>query len=177
VNRNASETKLTQTPQGAVPDGEGWFIVNIADARGMSSERFGRAVRFEGEPEFDAFGINVRILQPGQPNCLYHRESQTEAFLVLEGECIAIVEEQERPMRKGDFLYAPPGAAHVFVGAGNGPCAILMVGTRIQPEEVVYPVSEVAARHGASVEIETDSPQDAYAGTPPPEPTRFELPW
>ena len=80
-------------------------------------------------------------------------------------------------MRKGDFLYAPPGTAHVFVGAGNGPCAILMVGTRIQPEEVVYPVSEVAARHGASVESETDSPQDAYAGTPPPEPARFELPW
>jgi uncharacterized cupin superfamily protein len=177
VNQNASETKLTQTPQGVAPEGEGWFIVNIADARGRSSERFGRAVRFEGEPEFQAFGINVRILQPGQPNCLYHRESQTEAFLVLEGECVAIVEEQERPMRKGDFLYAPPGTAHVFVGAGDGPCAILMVGTRIQPEEVVYPVSEVAARHGASVESETDSPQDAYAGTPPPEPARFELPW
>jgi quercetin dioxygenase-like cupin family protein len=40
---------------------------------------------------------------------------------VLEGECVAIVEEQERPMRRGDFLYAPPGTAHVFVDAGERP--------------------------------------------------------
>jgi uncharacterized cupin superfamily protein len=171
------EAKLTETGSGLVPDGEGWFIVNLADARGRRSERFGGAVRFEGETEFPDLAINVRVLQPGEPNCLYHRESQTEAFLVLEGECIAIVEEDERPMRKGDFLYAPPGTAHVFVGGGDGPCAILMVSTRIQPEELLYPVSEVAARHGASAEVETDSAQDAYAGTPPPEPAKIELPW
>jgi uncharacterized cupin superfamily protein len=171
------ESKLTETDGGRVPGGEGWFIINLADARGRRSERFGGAVRFEGDPGFADLAINVRVLQPGQPNCLYHRESQTEAFLVLEGECIAIVEEEERPMRKGDFLYAPPGTAHVFVGAGNGPCAIVMVSTRILPEELLYPVSEAAARYGASVEIETDSAQEAYAGTPPPEPAKLELPW
>jgi len=177
VDQNASEAKLTQTPEGLVPAGDGWFIVNVAEARGMRSERFGGAVRFEGESQFEAFGINVRVLEPGQPNCNYHRESQAEAFLVLAGECVAIVEEQERPLKKGDFLYAPPGTAHVFVGAGDGPCAILMVGTRVQPEEVEYPVSEVAARHGASVESQTDSPQEAYADIPRPEPARIELPW
>jgi uncharacterized cupin superfamily protein len=170
------EAKLTETPGGLVPGGEGWFIVNFADARGMRSERFGESVRFEGEIRFPNLAINVRLLQPGQPNCLYHRESQTEAFLVLEGECIAIVEEEERPMRKGDFLYAPPGTAHVFVGAGDGPCAIVMVSTRILPEELLYPVSEVAARHGASAEAETESEEAAYAGSPPIEPARLELP-
>jgi uncharacterized cupin superfamily protein len=87
------------------------------------------------------------------------------------------VEEEERPMKKGDFLYAPPGTAHVFVGAGGGPCSILMVGTRSPTEELEYPVSEIAARHGASVEERTESAQEAYAGTPPPEPAKIKLPW
>jgi len=170
------EAPLEQTPEGLLPRGGGWFVVNLADARGMRSEKFGGAVRFEGDAEFEGLGINVRVLEPGQPNCYYHRESQTEAFLVLEGECIAIVEEQERRMRRGDFLYAPPGTAHVFVGAGDGPCAILMVGTRVMPEQVGYPVSEAALRHGAGVTEETADPQQAYAGIPRPEPAQLELP-
>jgi uncharacterized cupin superfamily protein len=171
------EAKLTQSEAGLVPEGEGWFIVNFAEARGFRSDRFGAAVRFEGEAHFPDLAFNVRVLQPGQPNCLYHRESQTEAFLMLEGECIAIVEDQERPMRKGDFFYAPPGTAHVFVGAGNRPCAIAMVSTRIMPETVNYPVSGEAGRHGASVSDETDSPDEAYAGSPPRETVQLELPW
>jgi hypothetical protein len=54
----------------------------------------------------------------------------------------------------------------VFVGAGDGPCAILMVGTRGRGEGIVYPVSEVARRHGASVEQETNDPKQAYAAYP-----------
>ena len=172
------ETPLAKTPEGLAPEGEGWFVVNIADARGMRSAKFGQAVRFEGdETLFSGFGINVRLLQPGQPNCHYHRESNPEAFLVLDGECIAIVEDRERPMRKGDFFYAPPGTAHVIVGAGEGPCAVLMVGLRDEAEQVEYPVSEVAARSGASVEQQTDDPAVAYAGLDRPRPARFPLPW
>jgi uncharacterized cupin superfamily protein len=171
------EASLAPSPDGFTPEGEGWFIVNIAEARGMRSERFGAGCRFEGEQRFLELGINVRVLEPGQPNALYHRESPQEDFLVLSGECIAIVEEQERPMRKGDFLHAPPGTAHVFVGAGDGPCVILMVGTRDPDEDLLYPVSETAARHGASAEHATDDPAIAYAGTPPPRPAMIGLPW
>jgi uncharacterized cupin superfamily protein len=171
------ESKLTRTPEGLVPEGEGWFIVNAADARGMRHEHFGQAVRFEGEAEFPAFGVNVRRLEPGQPNCYYHRESNPEAFLVLDGECVAIVEEEERRMRKGDFLYAPPGTAHVIVGAGDGPCAILMVGARDEREKLEYPVSDIARRHGAGVDKETDSAAEAYAALPRPEPAQLRLSW
>jgi uncharacterized cupin superfamily protein len=171
------EAELAQTPEGRVPEGDGWFVVNIAAARGMQSGKFGLATRFEGEEAPFAFGINVRLLQPGQPNCHYHRESNPEAFLVLDGECIAIVEDQERPMRKGDFFYAPPGTAHVIVGAGEGPCAVLMVGMRDEAEQIEYPVSEAAARYGASVREQTDDPAVAYAGLDRPRPARFPLPW
>ena len=49
----------------------------------------------------------------------------------------------------------------MFVGAGDGPCAILAVGSRAD-QDIVYPVSEVAARHGASVDTETPNPKEAY---------------
>jgi uncharacterized cupin superfamily protein len=177
MSTKVEEARLREDEGGLVPAGPGWFIVNVADAQATSSERFGASCRFEGpQARFPEFAINVRELQPGQPNCLYHRESAQEAFLVLSGECVAIVEEQERPMRKGDFLYAPPGTAHVFVGAGDGPCSILMVGTRKDPEGL-YPVSETAARHGASVEEETDDPATAYAGSPPIRPGTIGQPW
>jgi uncharacterized cupin superfamily protein len=117
------------------------------------------------------------MLEPGQPNGLYHRESSQEAFLVLAGECVAIVEGQERPMRKGDFLYSPPGTAHIIVGAGDGPCAVLMVGTRKDPEELLYPVDETAARHGAAAAEETPDEKVAYAGEPPLRPAPLGLPW
>ena len=78
-------------------------------------------------------------------------------------------------------MHCPPHARHVFVGAGDGPCAILMVGARDPDETVVYPVAEVARRHGAGVETETSSPAEAYASFDRPRPDRppswAELPW
>src|SRR3954453_1553035 len=158
------EAPLTDTEAGRAPRGEGWFIVSVADATGISSDTLGSAAIFEGDSHFPDYGINVHVLRPGEPNCMYHRENQQEDFLVLSGECIAIVEDEERPMRKGDFLHTPAGTAHVFVGAGDGPCAVLMVGTRKEPAEVLSRTSEGAGRYGAAVEEETPDPHVAYAG-------------
>ena len=61
-------------------------------AQGRHTERFGDGCRFEGSARFGELGMNVRVLRPGQPASLYHRESAEEAFLVIDGECVAIVE-------------------------------------------------------------------------------------
>jgi len=53
----------------------------------------------------------------------------------------------------------------MFIGAGEGPCAILAVGTRLT-DDVVYPESELARRHGAGVQRETHDPDQAYSGIP-----------
>ena len=94
---------------------------------------------------------------------------------MLSGECTLIVEEEERPLRQWDYFHCPAGTRHVIVGAGDGPCAILMLGKR--PDEPIhYPVSEVAAKHGASVAKDTADPDEAYADWPGEyEPVR--LPW
>lgn len=74
--------------------------MNVRDAEWWTSETFGSGCRFEsGEFWFSQLGINVRVLRPGEPNSLYHSESQQEAFLVLFGECGLLVEGEERLLR------------------------------------------------------------------------------
>lgn len=90
-------------------------------------------------------GVNVQVMQPGQPNGRYHSEPVQEDFLVLYGECIAIVEDEERSLRQWDFLHCPAGSEHIFVGAGDGPCAVLMIGSRHE-DECHYTVNDKAAK-------------------------------
>jgi uncharacterized cupin superfamily protein len=116
---------------------------------------------------FPQLGFNIGVLWPGQPACMYHREPNQEGFLVLSGECIAIVEGEEHRMRQWDYLHCPPGTAHITVGAGHEPCALLMVGTRSDDATITYPVEPAAARHGASVETPSNSPSEVYADQPP----------
>jgi uncharacterized cupin superfamily protein len=139
------------------------FITNLGEAPAMSHPR--RATIITLEPQDGAWpqtGVNVQIMQPGQPNCRYHSEPEQEDFLVLHGECIVILDGEERAMRQWDFLHCPAGIEHVFVGAGSGPCAVLMIGSR-RGDAAHYPVNEIAARYGASVAAPTDEPAEAYA--------------
>ena len=168
------EARLGQTEHGAVPTSEGWFVVNAREAPWWHSETFGSSVVFESrDARFPDVGVNIQVLSPGEPNCMYHGENAQEDFLVLSGECLLLIEGEERPLRQWDFVHCPAWAEHVFVGAGNGPCAILMVGARPEAEELRYPVVDVARKHDAGVETETSSGEDAYAPFPRPTPGRY----
>jgi uncharacterized cupin superfamily protein len=173
----ADEAAMDETPYGHNPAAEGWFVLNLGDALAVRNEAKGGAV-YPLEPEedpFTGFGVNVHVVWPGQPNAMYHSEGVREAFLVLSGECTLIVEEQERALRQWDFFHCPAGTRHIFVGAGDGPCAILMIGAR-PDSDLHYPVSDLAARYGASVAEETPNPRDAYADWPG-EWALVRLPW
>jgi uncharacterized cupin superfamily protein len=167
-DQTVQEATTEETPHGVVVTSEGWFALNLADCRAKANPNSGTFLSFESrEHPWSGTGVNVHILQPGQPACRYHQETGQEDFLVLAGECVLIVEEQERHLRQWDFVHCPSGTRHVFVGAGDGPCAILMIGDRPEPEELHYPVSEAAARYGeASVSVATDHPAEAYAAWP-----------
>jgi uncharacterized cupin superfamily protein len=155
-----------------------WFIVNVADSPAMGEPRVGKWVTFERpDEEFPHYGINIHVVQPGQPNGRYHAESAQEDFLVLHGECIAIVEGEELRMRQWDFLHCPPGTNHILVGAGSGPCAILMVGARGEEHTIHYPVSELAAKYDASTRVDTDSPPEAYGDWAPRDFGPVDFPW
>jgi quercetin dioxygenase-like cupin family protein len=160
------EARLENSGSGLTPVTDGWFVVNVRDAEWWLTDTRGARCAFDneyGDPpvEFPQLGINLTVLEAGQTG-LYHAEANQEAFLVLSGECILIVENEERVLRPWDFFHAPPWTEHGFVGAGEGPCVILMVGARSGPG-VLYPVSDVAASHGASVAEETSDWRAAYA--------------
>ena len=122
-------------------------------------------------------GVNPFVLQPGEPMSMYHWEADQEAFLVVSGEAVLIVEGEERPLRAWDFVHCPPHTRHVIVGAGTGPCVVIAVGAREQRDELGFPVDEAATRHGAGVEEETTDGGAAYASVPGRRPTAYREGW
>ena len=141
-----------------------WFVVNAREAD-WEMCALGRFCQFEPKADrFPQLGFNLNVLAPGEPMTMYHREELQEDFLVLEGECLLVVEGEERPMRKWDLFHCPPGIAHAIVGAGDTLSVVLAVGSRMGDEGVVYPADPVAQKHGAGVAVETASPKEAYAG-------------
>jgi quercetin dioxygenase-like cupin family protein len=117
VDEAASE----DTPHGRYVTSEGLFVLNLDEALAVKNEERGgatyplesRAARFRD------FGANVQVIWPGEPNCYYHSEDAQEGFLILSGECILLVEEQERQLRQWDYVHCPAGTRHVFVGADD----------------------------------------------------------
>jgi uncharacterized cupin superfamily protein len=160
------EAQLTKTELGLVVESEGWFVLNARDATWISSDDRGQDTDFEGKQEFPQLGFRIQVLGPGQ-HALYHGERGQEDFLVVSGECLLVIEGEERRLKAWDFVHCPPWTRHTFVGAGEGPCAIVMVGSRTEEFEVVYAVNEVAAQYGASVLEETSKPDEAYANFKP----------
>ena len=173
------EAQLENSEVGRLPNGDGWFVLNVADAGWVTSEAFGSAGFFEKDRSWD-IGYTIGVLSPGKPSALYHHESNQENFLVLSGECLLLVEGEERPLKAWDFVHCPPETEHIFVGAGDGPCVLFMAGSRSNEERLVYPRSELALRHGAGVEKEVHSGREAYAPFAKWKPGRPDftgLPW
>ena len=163
------EARLEQTEAGVVAATDGWFVVNVSESAWLTNETFGSCCIFEGDAApFPQLGFTLAVLRPGQPSGMYHREDNQEDFLVLAGECLLLVEGEERRLGAWDFVHCPPGTDHIFVATGEGPCVIFMAGARDGwPDKgIVYPRSELARRHGAGVETETTVPAQAYAPFP-----------
>jgi len=94
------EARLEQTEHGLVPAGEGWYVLNARDARWLHAAGRSAWCDLEGDQDFPQLGINVQVLQPGEPMSMYHWEEDQEGFLVLAGEALLIVEGEERPLRQ-----------------------------------------------------------------------------
>jgi mannose-6-phosphate isomerase-like protein (cupin superfamily) len=179
------EARLERTEHGLAPQGEGWYVLNMRDAEWRHVDGRGAvcvvADDFEGwRRDSDQLGVNPFVLMPGEPMAMYHREADQEAFLVVSGEALLVVEGEERPVRAWDFVHCPPGTRHVLVGAGSGPCLVIAVGSRAhdgQPDSLAFPADEVARRHGAGVDEDTTDGEAAYASVPPREPTPYRPGW
>src|SRR5215203_479186 len=179
------ESPPEQTEHGLVGVGPGWFVLNARDARwndrpGRRSVSFTGKTEWEADTFFPMLGVQLAVLEPGEPNSLYHWETETEAFLMISGEALLVVEGQERPLRQWDFAHCPPKTEHVIVGAGDGACVVLAMSSRENQAfgpYGEYTANEVARRFGASPEETTQDGEEADAGWPESQPSRYREGW
>jgi quercetin dioxygenase-like cupin family protein len=181
------EARLEETPEGLKPAGAGWFVMNAQEAAWRDRPGRGRSLPLGGWSEeerrelFPQLGMALYVLEPGEPIGVYHWEADQEGFLVLYGQALLLVEGQERELRQWDFVHCPPGAKHIIIGAGDGPCGVLAVSSREHIDENVngggYAVDETAKRHGVSVEEETSDVAEAYARFDDPVNARYREGW
>lgn len=174
------ESPLEPTDHGLVPTGEGWFVLNAREARWQHRNGRGATCELEGEPGFPQLGINLTVLEPGEPMTMYHWEADQEDFLVVSGEALVVVEGEERPLRQWDLVHCPAGTNHAIVGAGVASCVILAVGAGDRSTGLDwggYTVNDVAVHHGAGVQEATTDAQTAYARFPQALATRYREGW
>src|SRR3954452_18753330 len=170
------EAKLEPTEAGGLfPVSEGWFVVNLHDARWSEKPGQGFATSLTGKDEYEAetffpmLGMSVRVMLPGDVGTTYHWETEQEDFLVLAGEGLLIIEDEERPVRQWDFVHCPPGARHAYVGTSEEPFVVLCASSRQFQKDGPwgsYCASEVAARHNAASPEDTQDGSVAYARFP-----------
>lgn len=188
------QARLAMVESGLAPVSPGWFVVNAREAAWTNSDATHGVCIFEsddfvlrGRHDLTEYvkpgaGFALRVIQPGRA-IGYHAESVQEDFLVVMGECILIVEEQERHLRAWDFVHCPPGTAHAFVGTGDGPCVLVCAGNRDPDDDSharTYPHSDLAERYGASVEARAESeptPDNRPEWRVERPPRWEELPW
>lgn len=157
---------------------EGWYVRNAREGQWWDRGPRGAVTNLVDDDEAQV-GVNLFVLGPGEPMSMYHWEADQEDFLVLSGEALPIVEDEEHPLRQWDVVHTPARVPHTIVGAGSGPSAILAIGAREHQHEDwgAYPYSEVAMRRDASTEEETADPHVAYARFPGREASPYRPEW
>ena len=94
-------------------------MLNARDASWIRSDERGQDTDFEGGQEWP-LGLPHPESSLGGQRGMYQ-----EDFLVVSGECLLVIEGEERPLKAWDFVHCPPWTRHVFVGTGDGPCVIV----------------------------------------------------
>jgi uncharacterized cupin superfamily protein len=157
-----------------VPD---WFVRNLSEMQWW--DRGPRGFVTQLVEDGAQVGVNLFVLGPGEPMAMYHWEADQEGFLVLAGEALLIVEDEEHPLRQWDYFHTPVGVSHTIVGGGSGPSAIL-VGARDHqdgPDWGGYPLSDMAMKYDAASPVATNDPKIAYGRFPARQKGEFREEW
>jgi hypothetical protein len=173
------EAEFEQTEAGLVPASAGWFVMNARDARwfhrpGRDSLPLTGDDELEAETYFPMLGMSIQVLAPGEPNSMYHWETEQEDFLVLSGG--AADRRGTRAAAQAVGLRALPArdAARVR-GCGRrrlrDPRGLVATVPGERPLGLLH--GRPARRHNACADDETQDGDVAYARVPPSHPVRY----
>lgn len=96
-----------------VPPGEGHHVANVEFlARSADTPRF---------------NFSIITKQPGDGPPLHVHPEEDDAFYILEGEIVMIVEEDEIVVGPGTFVLVPPGVGHTFANRTQAVARIVNV--------------------------------------------------
>ena len=70
-----------------------------------------------------ALSTSLVSIQPGA-TALAHRHKIEEAMLVIEGEGLAILGDEQFPIKANETLLAPAGVKHGFINTGSKPMLV-----------------------------------------------------
>jgi uncharacterized cupin superfamily protein len=110
-----------------------------------------------------AAGLNHVVVEPGQRAWPLHWHTmEEEAFFVLAGTGVALLDDQEHPVRAGSVLIRPPASrvAHALRGGEDG-MTYLAYGTRVPGDVCYYPTSQKVGIDSVKFRVE---PLDYWDG-------------
>jgi len=86
--------------------------------------------------------VNIDFVKPGGKSTMYHSHSrQEEFFLIMSGNGLLRINEEEIPVKTGDVISKPAGKniAHQFINNSSEILQILDVGNRDKDDVAMYP--------------------------------------
>ena len=86
--------------------------------------------------------VNIDFVKPGGKSTIYHSHSrQEEFFLIMSGNGLLRINEEEVPVKTGDVTSKPAGKniAHQFINNSTEILQILDVGNRDKDDVAIYP--------------------------------------
>ena len=144
---------------GAGPTGGSGRIVTLGEVEPVrwDKDEYGCVDRDLGRAAGSVrAGLVHLVVDPGKLNCPPHCHSaEEELFVVLDGEGVCLLGDEEHPMRRGSVVGRPPGTgvAHAF----RGPLTLLAYGTRDTNDVCYYPRTKKIHWRGLGVAAQIDN--------------------
>ncbi|MEZ6186305.1 MAG: cupin domain-containing protein [Planctomycetota bacterium] len=145
------EAPLISSGSGKAPGGPGWYVLNAAEAAWWRIPGRGAVTDFQGHEGANRLGVELQAIAPGEVAYAYHATAAQVDVLVLQGECLLLVEEQERTLGPWDVAHLPPQVAHALIGAGDTHCLAVVLVARAHEDTIQPRPSPLAERHGADL--------------------------
>lgn len=67
------------------------------------------------------YAVGITTVPPGVVGTLHSHPETAEVWMIVEGNGLARVGDQERPVTSGSIVYTPPGVPHQFINRSDAP--------------------------------------------------------